>query len=102
MLFFSNSDNEDMLQLPKVKVFAFLQLQALKETVPKVVLQVIKDCTLPTKLHQAQFHMKRVRLASELLSDYNYFTKHTFIISLRNQDFAGKILTSFQHQITHT
>jgi hypothetical protein len=39
---------EDMLHLPKVwRFFAFLQLQAQKETVPKMVLQVIKDCTLP-------------------------------------------------------
>jgi hypothetical protein len=98
---FSNSDNEDMLQLPKAKVFTFLQLRAQEETVWKMVLQVIKDCTLPTKLHQAQFHTKRVRLASELLSDYNYFTKHTFMIFLRNRDFAGKNLTRFQHGIKH-
>jgi hypothetical protein len=65
-MLFSNSDNEDVLQLPKAKVFTFLQLWAQKETVLKMVLQVIKDCTLPTKLHQAQFYMKRVRLASEL------------------------------------
>lgn len=57
-MLFSNSDNEDMLQLPEAKVFTFLQLRPQKESVPKMVLKVIKDSTLPTKLHQAQLHTK--------------------------------------------